>query len=134
MIRHNGTPIPSDSWLTPPWVLDLVGDCFDPCPFNPDFDAVEDADGLRIPWEKRTFVNPPYSDVKPWVLKAIREHERGNTVIMLLKHDTSTKWYQMLHSAGAYFLPIQGRLLFRSAVDSESKMRASFPSVLVVLS
>lgn len=134
MIRHDGTPAPNDSWITPQWILDLVGDCFDPCPFNPNFDADDDADGLRMEWGSRTFVNPPYSNVKVWVLKALREHEAGKTVIMLLKHDSSTKWYQMLHTAGAYFLPIQGRVNFRNSHDSSLKMRASFPSVLVVLS
>tara|TARA_Y100000401_G_scaffold76903_1_gene62614 strand:+ start:240 stop:644 length:405 start_codon:yes stop_codon:yes gene_type:complete len=134
MIRHNGTPMPSDSWLTPQWILDLVGECFDPCPFKPDFNADTDLDGLRIEWPSRTFVNPPYSNVKVWVLKALREHEQGKTVIMLLKHDSSTKWYQMLHEAGAFILPIQGRLHFRNSLDSSCKMRASFPSILVVLS
>lgn len=134
MIRHNGTPVPSDSWLTPQWIIDLVGECFDPCPFKPDFNAESDVDGLRIEWPQRTFVNPPYSDVKVWVLKALREHKQGKTVIMLLKHDSSTKWYKMLHEAGAYILPIQGRLHFRNSLDSSCKMRASFPSILAVLS
>lgn len=133
MIRHTGTPLPSDSWLTPEWIHALIGEAHDPCPYNPAFEPTHDLDGLVLPWQQRNFVNPPYSNVKPWVMKAIRENKEGKLVIMLLKHDTSTKWYQMLHEAGAHFLPIQGRLHFRNSIDSTCKMRASFPSVLAVL-
>ena len=57
------------------------------------------------------------------------------TIVMLLKHDSSTRWFRMLHEAGAYFLMFQGRLDF----DSPDGLGivgscASFPSLLVVLS
>ena len=63
----------------------------------------------------------------PWVEKAIAENKKGKVVVLLVKHDSSTKWYAKLHEAGAHFLPISGRLSF-------SGKAAPFPSVLVVLS
>ena len=83
------------------------------------------------------YVNPPYSNPLPWVEKAIYEIDKypDSTIVMLLKHDSSTRWFRMLHEAGATFLMFQGRLDF----DSPDGLGivgscASFPSVLVVLS
>ena len=62
---------------------------FDPCPLNPHWTI----DGLSIPWKPFTFVNPPYSNVRPWLEKAAREHKLGNTVILLLKTETVCRRY-----------------------------------------
>lgn len=103
----------------------MFPDFHDPCTLsNGEFRAV---DGLGSSWGGRTFVNPPYSDPLPWVLHGIKEHQKGKTVVFLLKHDSSTKWYQALHEAGAHFLPIQGRLRHGTGKP------ANFPSVLAVL-
>lgn len=75
----------------------------------------------------RVFVNPPYSDPLPWVLHGIKEHQKGKTVVFLLKHDSSTKWYRALHEAGARFLMIEGRLRHGTGKP------ANFPSILAVL-
>jgi len=74
------------------------------------------------------FVNPPYSNPLPWILQGISENKKGKTIVFLLKHDSSTKWYQALHEAGAHFMMIQGRLKHGTGKS------ASFPSVIAVLS
>jgi hypothetical protein len=112
-----------DSYATDEWIMKLFDGWFDPCPLNPTWII----DGLELEWESKTFVNPPYSNPLPWVKKGIYESQRGNTIVFLLKHDSSTKWYQLLHEAGARFLPIQGRLKYGT------NKTAAFPSVLVVL-
>jgi phage N-6-adenine-methyltransferase len=84
-------------------------------------------DGLNSEWKgNRIFVNPPYSKPMPWVKKAIAESRKGKTVVLLVKHDSSTRWWAKLHEAGAHFLPIMGRLKFNGKA-------APFPSVLSVL-
>jgi hypothetical protein len=89
----------------------------------------EKIDGLKIKWKgKQVFINPPYSRVMPWVERAIVEARSGKTVVMLLKHDSSTKWFAKLHEAGAIFLTFVGRISFNN-LDL-----APFPSVLVILS
>ena len=110
-----------DDYETDDWLFNVFDDWFDPCPLYADFD------GLRITWDTHTYVNPPYSNPMPWVKKAIEESKKGCTVVMLLKNDSSTKWYKMLHENGSRFLMIHGRLQFRTGSS------APFSSVLVVV-
>jgi len=113
-----------DNYETDSWLMSLFDDWFDPCPLNPEWLI----DGLNINWKDRTFVNPPYSGPLEWVQKSIDEHQtNGHTIVLLLKHDSSTLWYKLLHEAGARFLMIQGRLKYHS------KRPAPFPSILAVL-
>jgi len=79
------------------------------------------------------FINPPYSNPMPWVERALEQLGLANlhgiklTIVMLLKHDSSTKWYAKLHGAGANFLMCARRL------KHGTNSGASFPSVLAVL-
>ena len=115
-----------DDYASPSWIWDgLLGGWFDPCPVNPN--GLRDFDGLGM-WPNRTKVNPPYSDPEPWVNKAIEASKQGKIIVLLLKHDSSTKWWSKLHEAGGHFLPIIGRLSF-----PKTGKPAPFPSVLVVL-
>jgi len=77
----------TDHAPSPKWLLDFFIDCFDPCPSVPAFN------GLLIPWNKKNYVNPPYSTKIVWILKAIHEAHKGNKSFMLLPVDTSTKWF-----------------------------------------
>ena len=116
----------NDECATPCWIKEgLFAGWYDPCPLS---QGLVERDGLNSDWVgDRIFLNPPYSNPMPWVEKAIAESKKGKVVVLLLKHDSSTKWYAKLHEAGAHFLPIMGRLNFTGKV-------APFPSVLVVLS
>ncbi|MGY3945493.1 phage N-6-adenine-methyltransferase [Aeromonas tecta] len=44
----------------------------------------------RAPW---AWLNPPYSDIGPWVAKAIEQQGKGIGTVMLVPQDTSTEWY-----------------------------------------
>ena len=85
------TKIVKDSVRTPKVILDWVqtnygktNDVFDPCPFNPKFDSTC-VDGLKIPWGKVTFCNPPYSQMRKWVPKAYAEWKLNKTIIIMVK-------------------------------------------------
>jgi hypothetical protein len=112
----------SDKWKTPRWLMRVFDDWFDPCPSSPL------RDGLAIEWEPRTYVNPPYSNPAPWVEKAIEEHHKGKVMVLLLRVDTSTKWFADLLHDGGHVLWFSERLHF-----NESKNRPSFASMLVIL-
>ena len=77
MIRNHGRAAPDDSYATDTWILHLVGPHYDPCPLNANFDPQVDTNGLLTDWvdesyphNGKIFVNPPYSNVTPWVTKA----------------------------------------------------------------
>ena len=113
----------TDNYATPEWLMFLFKDWYDPCPLNPS----PTVDGLKLEWKDKTYVNPPYSNPKAWVSKAIEESKKGKTIVMLLRVDTSTEWFKMLVEAKAHILWFNGRLKF---VDNSP---ANFPSMLVVL-
>ena len=116
----------SDDYRTDTWVQGMFENWFDPCPFGMREEGL--FDGLLLNWPHRTFVNPPYSNPKPWVQKAIEVNaQEGHTIALLLKHDSSTQWYRLLHQAGAHFLLVNGRLKHQTGTG------AAFPSVIVIL-
>jgi len=125
-----------DNYSTPEWILDIFENYFDPCPLNEN----PDINGLEIEWKDKTFVNPPYSKPMPWVKKAIEESKKGKRIVMLLKHDSSTKWYAKLHEANANILLFSKRLKWkrygdgiRGAKDKLFTYTSAFPSMLVIL-
>lgn len=94
-------------WLTP---TAMYGELniefnfdFDPCPYpKPD-----DFDGRTNEWGKSNYVNPPFGSIMhegkkkgptAWARKAITEHKKGKTVVMVYPID---KWVLMLLAAGA---------------------------------
>ena len=113
----------SDIWETPKKYYNnmMARGWFDPCPINPKFD------GLRINWHKKNFVNPPYSQIKEWVDKAIEEHKKGHEIILFVPARTDTKWFEKLFYYGAEFNFITGRIKF------SGKQGAPFPSVVIEL-
>ena len=115
----------TDNWKTPKWLYKLIMSTQsykDICPPEHTIDA------LTTEWTEPTYVNPPYSNPLPFVLKGIEQHKKhGITVIFLLKHDHTTKWWRELATANAHFFYIEERLHYSDA-DS-----APFPSVLAIL-
>ena len=110
MLRSGRYPNASDNFKTDSWIQELFDGWFDPCPYNPDWEI----DGIEIEWPKMpVFINPPYSNPTPWILKAIAH---DHTVALLLKHDS------------AKFLLVSGRLKHQTGSP------AGFPSVIAVLS
>ena len=74
---------------------------FDPAPYNPKFKKGGKNDGLLREWGKISFVNPPYSNVKPWFEKAHEEWRKKRTIIMLCKLDNIATAYAKKFMKGA---------------------------------
>ena len=130
----------TDDWATPDWLMSIFSSWHDPCQLGQQHFAPDNLNGTwEILYGTGIYINPPYSDPKPWVEKAIRTHQRFKTpIVLLLKHDSSTQWYRMLKEAGARFLMIEGRLKFKAMDEKQycrnENLSCSFPSVLAVLS
>ena len=114
-----------DNWTTPIDVYQALDKEFhfndDPCPLNPNGSG-----GLDREWGTSTFVNPPYSKPAPWCQKAFEESRQGKIVVMLLRGDTSTKWFHEWVLGKAEVRFIKGRLHFNG------KAPAPFPSILAI--
>jgi len=84
---------------------------------------------MRVAW-----CNPPYSNVTPWIEKAIEEAIEGHTTLMLLKSDSSTKWFRLLvdyYYSTFFFLAPRIQHIAPPGVEYSSN---NFASTLVVVS
>jgi hypothetical protein len=104
---HDGNKDGRHYWLTPPDLMEELqqefGFDFDACPYpKPD-----SFDGLSSEWGNVTYVNPPFGSIiqdgkkkgpTAWVRKAIAEHTKGKTVVLVFPTD---KWIHYLLRAGA---------------------------------
>lgn len=113
----------SDQFPTDYWLYTVFEDWFDPCPL----DENPSINGLEIEWYDRTYINPPYSNPLPWVRKAIETSKEGKRVVMLLKFDSTTKWFKLLMQANAHILYVGERL------KHGGNYSAPFASMLVIL-
>lgn len=112
----------NDDYPTPEWLRKMFAGWDDPCPLG----GAGVGDGLLREWGDPTFANIPYSEPMKWVEKAIMETRRGKRVVLLVRVDTSTRWWSKLVEAGARFAFFHGRISFNGA-------RANFASALVFL-
>ena len=92
-----------DSWCTPSWLTDLLPPVgLDPCSNARSTVAAlktyrldRGEDGLSLPWAGSVFVNPPYSDVKPWAEKLLASSD-VTAAAFLVNLDASTAWWRLL--------------------------------------
>lgn len=77
----------SDSWLTPLWIIEALGNDFDldPCGFRYHLTArmiiqSPPYDGLIEKWHGKVWLNPPYSDAIRW-LDRMDRHRNGSVLI-----------------------------------------------------
>jgi len=126
-------------WLTPPWLLKLLGapDGFDldPCasidqPWRTAREQFTVADnGLIRPWSGRVWLNPPYeTHLIRQFMSRMAEHGRGMALIFAR---TDTEHFQdlVLPVCDALFF-IRGRLFFHHPDGRLSKDNGGAPSVL----
>ena len=116
----------TDDWSTPKDFYDKLNDefnfTFDPCPLH------SKVDGLKIEWGTSVFVNPPYSNIKDFLIKAHEELDKeSKTIVFLVPSRTDTKWFHEYVYGKAELRFIKGRLKFGNAKNS-----APFPSMLCI--
>lgn len=118
----------SDEWATPAETFSALDSEFrfadDPCPIG-----TTGVSGLMRDWKSPCFVNPPYSDIAPWMEKALLESRTGKTVVLLVPSRTDTRWWHEYAMRASEIRFIRGRLKFGGA-----KTGAPFPSAVVIFS
>ncbi|TYG33251.1 adenine methyltransferase [Lonepinella koalarum] len=80
------------------------------------------------------FVNPPYSNVTPFLKQAKKLRDAGHLVVVLLNNDKSTQWYQQhIHNVANEVIDIVGgRLAFIHPVTGEEVKGNSKGQMVVV--
>jgi len=94
----------TDEYYTPervvrPLAESVDGFDLDPCSgteFARIADTVYTEDGLEKDWYGDVWLNPPYSDIGPWLDKANQGVEEGDimSVFALVPYRTQTQWFQ----------------------------------------
>jgi len=91
-------------------------------------------DALAQDWNMEYFTawcNPPYSNIMPWVDKAIRDQDKGVTTVMLVMCDPSVGWFKRaLEKCSEVRFIIGGRLSFE--MDAEPQKGNNKGSVVFV--
>ncbi len=129
----------SQNWATPDWLYDELDNefnfDFDPCPRNSKFD------GLKVPWGKSNYVNPPYlHDVKiDFIRKAIIERElNGSSSVFLLPVSTGGEvWHDYIEPFAKEYRFLRGYLKFENFDFENNPIKskynhAPFYSMIVV--
>lgn len=95
----------------------------------------EEQNTLETDWgyNQLCWLNPPYSNVMPFLEKAESEQRNGNYTIALLKNDCSTKWFHFAarHARAIIFIT-KGRIGFVSAITGKRVGGNNFSSVVFV--
>lgn len=126
----------SESWMTPPCIIDALGPFdLDPCahPDRPFQTAAKmiapPLDGLSASWHGYVWLNPPYGPkTSQWMAKMAR-HGFGMALVFAR---TDTAWWHdsvAPHADALFFL--RGRLNFYRPNGERSKYNAGGPSVLI---
>lgn len=111
-----GAALDADTWLTPRWILDHLGPFdLDPCSalaargwVCPNELTIED-DGIKAEWRGRVFMNPPFSNTIPWLLK----HARHGKGISLVPASVESKvWRDVVWTQAKAIFLLHGRTRF----------------------
>jgi len=118
----------TDEWRTPQSLFDKLDKEFnfdsDPCPMK-DKPLKK---GMINGWGERTFINPPYSSLKTWLLTAYYHAVKYKKLsVMLIPSRTDTTWWHDYVMKANEIRFIKGRLKFNDAKGS-----APFPSAVIV--
>ena len=142
--RYNGSNTPDivrDLWSTPSelvaWMESEYGDY--------DIDAAaskenavcekfysKETNCLKSWWgsNKHIWLNPPYSNITPFVKKAIEQMEHNNQIDMLLPCDTSTGWFYEAQQRAAEIIWITGEVYQEDGTEYSRTGRLAFTSAL----
>jgi len=124
--KHSERDPLKDEQYTPKWIFDHMGIQFDldvaaPTGGAPHVPArryyTEGDDGLTQPWDGLIFMNPPYSQAKPWVEKFMRH---GNGIALL--PFSKSQWFWELWEKASGVSAILGDVKFETPTEKTNKI------------
>lgn len=127
-----------DTWLTPRFILSELGPFdLDPCAAiaNPTWVSLnfltKNDDGLRSPWRGRVFMNPPFSNTGPWLL---RHADHRNGISLVPASVESGIWKACVWRRATAILLLHGRTRFCNPDGSSTTGRPLRPIALIAWS
>ncbi len=133
---HQSAKMKKDEWLTPPSILELLGDFdLDPCaPINRPWNMAKNHftikdDGLTKDWYGRVWCNPPYGLIADKWLSKLVDH--GNGIALIFARTETKMFFKRVWAEANSLLFIEGRLHFHHVNGDRSKANAGAPSVLI---
>ncbi len=106
---HDNKPTPSILYHLIINELKFIDVCLDKGKFN----AV-----VKL-WPDHSYCNPPFSEKKPFILRAVASNVNGNEVLLYLPFDPSTSWFKLLYQQNVLVMVFMKRM-----------MHAKFPHAL----
>src|SRR3954471_3025513 len=122
---HHSAAAITETWLTPPHIIQALGSSssfdLDPCaaPMPRPWDTAQnhytwpEQDGLKLPWEGRVWLNPPYGRAMTDWLKKMCRHNKGTALIFARTETEAYREFVWPYASGILFL--RGRLHFHYA-------------------
>lgn len=114
-----------DCWATPQYLFNWLNSVYnfdvDLCANNDNKKCEnyfnEEDNSLKQDWHMQGhknsgFCNPPYSNIKPWINKAIKETEKGFTTVMLIPTPNGESHYHEIFVHATSITFISGRIAF----------------------
>lgn len=74
--------------------------------------------GFRRGW---AWLNPPFNDIEPWVIRCFQEAQRGAYICMIVPAATDTDWWEKHVDGKAFVVYIGGRFAFLGHNSSYTK-------------
>lgn len=133
---HQSAAALKDEWLTPPSVIEALGD-FDLDPCAPVVRPWETAakhytamdNGLAQPWEGRIWCNPPYGlEAAKWLARCAAH---GNAIALIFARTETRMFFDHVWPKAQGVLFLEGRLYFHHVCGKRAAANAGAPSVLV---
>ncbi|URC25748.1 DNA adenine methyltransferase [Escherichia phage EC147] len=142
--RYNGSNTPDvvrDLWSTPSevvtWMESEYGDYDIDAAASKENSVCEkfyskETNCLKRWWgsNKHIWLNPPYSNITPFVKKAIEQMEHNNQIDILLPCDTSTGWFYEAQQKAAEIIWITGEVYQEEGTEYSRTGRLAFTSAL----
>ena len=142
--RYNGSNTPDivrDLWSTPSelvaWMESEYGDYEIDAAASKENAVCEkfyskETNCLKRWWgsNKHIWLNPPYSNITPFVKKSIEQMEHNNQIDILLPCDTSTGWFYEAQQRAAEIIWITGEVYQEDGTEYSRTGRLAFTSAL----
>ncbi len=133
---HQSARQQSETWLTPPEILQALGTfTLDPCcPVGMPWKTAErmltpEDDGLTTPWFGRVWLNPPWGrQSDPWIEKLARH---GNGMALLPARTETQCFFKHVWGMADAVLFVRGRPSFHRLDGKRAKANCGVPVALV---